>query len=160
MQEIGMVVETKGRFATVEVRRKSACEGCHQHAEGCSACSIFISDAKHRVSVENEINAKIGDRVVLEATTERVLSYAVLVFIVPLVVACIFYLFSIPFFSSSELPRIGIAAIGMLLSYAIIGIISHKLETVRRSVSISKILTSSEINDDHYVLSASEDDND
>ena len=138
MQEFGTVVETDGKYAIVEVRRKSACEGCHKGAEGCDACSLFIADAKHRVSAENRVGALAGDRVMLEAASGRILCYAFLVFILPLLIAGTVY--AISSLLTTEGYAVLFAALAMFCAYFVIGKTSTRLEKKKRSVSISKIL--------------------
>ena len=144
MREIGRVIESDERYALVEVRRKSACEGCHKGAEGCDACSLFIADAKHCVSAENPLHAKVGDRVLLEATSSRMLWYAFLVFILPLIIAGVFYALA-DAFHAQKLVSISLAAIGMILAYIIIGRMTKKLEAEKRSVSVVRVLSDREI---------------
>ncbi len=148
MREIGRVINVEGQNALVEVRRKSACEGCHKGAEGCDACSLFIKDAKHRVTASNGANAKVGDRVLLEAESGRVLSYAFLVFILPLIVACIFFAVANFAFHANELWSIGAAALGLLLTYIIIGRITSHLEHRKRTVKVVRILSDTELNEE------------
>lgn len=85
MVQTATVCETKERTAIVEVRRQSACAGCH--AGGCLGCGQAV-----RAEAENLVGAQVGDRVELEATTSRVLLHAVLVFLMPLFAAVCFYL--------------------------------------------------------------------
>ena len=149
MREIGHVVEVTGQYVLVEVRRKSACEGCHKGAEGCDACSLFIADAKHRVSASNQAGAKVGDRVLLEAESGRILSYAFLVFIVPLVIACLFYAIAdLAFHPKNELWSIGAAAIGLVLTYIIIGRITSHFEKKKRTVTVTRIFTDNELQEE------------
>ena len=89
MKTVATVIATDGRIATVETERTSACEGCHKNADGksCSVCSLVGGERKFTARAYNEIGAKVGDRVMIESRTERVIWYAVLVFVLPLLVA-------------------------------------------------------------------------
>ena len=85
MRQIGIVSEVFDGFATVEVSRKSACEGCHAASDGgCSAC-ISFGNKKTTARADNSIGAKIGDRVMLETDSRVVILYAAAVFSAPLV---------------------------------------------------------------------------
>lgn len=86
MTQIATVCEIKKDSAVVEVRRRSACEGCH--AGGCLGCGKTI-----RAEAHNQVGARVGDTVEIETTSARVLLHAALVFLVPLLVAGGFYLF-------------------------------------------------------------------
>ena len=85
MIQTARVCETKEAVAVVEVRRQSACAGCH--AGGCLGCGKVV-----RAEAENSVGAQVGDLVEIEGTTTRVLLHAVLVFLMPLVSAVCLYL--------------------------------------------------------------------
>lgn len=93
MRTQAQVIALDGTTATVEVERTSACEGCHksEDGKGCSVCSMMGGDRKLSARAKNEIGAEVGDRVVIESATGRMLWYAVLVFLVPLLVGLIAY---------------------------------------------------------------------
>ncbi|MBO7148702.1 MAG: SoxR reducing system RseC family protein [Clostridia bacterium] len=82
------VTEINGELATVEVSRKSICEGCHNMAnsKGCSACLTF-GDKTAYAKAYNTIGAKVGDRVVVSASSQRVISYCAAIFFLPIVLA-------------------------------------------------------------------------
>ena len=85
MVQIATVCETGRETAVIEVRRQSACAGCH--AGGCLGCGKAV-----RAEAENAVGAQVGDTVEVEATTSHVLAHAVLVFLMPLVLAVCFYI--------------------------------------------------------------------
>ncbi len=89
MKTIATVIETNGTIAIIETERTSACEGCHKKQEGetCSVCSLMGTGRKMQSKAENPIHAKVGDRVFVETATKRVLLYATLVFVLPIVLA-------------------------------------------------------------------------
>ena len=104
MRQIGIVTEISGRCAAVEVKRMSACSGCHHANPGmdanqnenptdtshCHECSMFPVDTEMTVRAVNEIGAGIGDRVVIESATELILGYAAAVFLLPIGAAFLF----------------------------------------------------------------------
>lgn len=81
MKQTAIVTEVKGNKATVEVERSSACAGCSE-SHDCIACKKKIT-----VTAENAAGAAVGDRVVIESGSERILGYAALVFVLPLLLA-------------------------------------------------------------------------
>ena len=92
MESIGRVIETSGEIATVEVRRASACEGCHKNAEGgCAVCGLLGGEKIRTMKTKagNGIGAKIGDVVRIETPNEKTLLWAAIVFLLPLV--CLLY---------------------------------------------------------------------
>ena len=88
MKTVATVIETlENGIAVVRVDRQSACEGCHRASEegGCSVCTLLGGKNAAHARALNTVGAVIGDRVELESRTGRILSYAALVFLLPVV---------------------------------------------------------------------------
>ena len=141
MQTKAVVVATNGMFATVETERKSACDSCHKAEEGgCSVCSLMGSDRKIATKAINTVGAQIGDTVMIESNTSRMLWYAVLVFILPILVALIGWGISSLFTAKLAIQTISAFA-GFALSLLGVAIYSKKISTCRCDVEIIEILT-------------------
>ncbi len=86
MRTKATVVALDGNIAIAECDRTSACDGCHKlEKDGeCSVCSLMGAGRTLQTRARNDANAKVGDIVMLESATGRVLWYAVLVFLVPI----------------------------------------------------------------------------
>ena len=88
MRQRAVVVEVHGEYATVETSRRTMCDGC---AKGggcgghCEITGLVASRGKMRAEVENKLGAKVGDTVEIESESGVILSYAALVFILPIV---------------------------------------------------------------------------
>ena len=93
MRTEATVVAIRDGRATVETQRLSACEGCHKatEGEGCSVCTLMGGNRALRAEAENPIGAVVGNRVVIESRTSRMLWYATLVFLCPIVLAILAY---------------------------------------------------------------------
>lgn len=93
MKTIATVVSVDGDVAIVQTERTSACEGCHKATEegGCSVCTLMGGNRAIATRAENSIGAAVGDRVEIESNTGRILWYAVLVFLLPLLVGAATY---------------------------------------------------------------------
>lgn len=92
MQTKATVVSVDGDIAIVESTRASACDGCHKAKDGgCSVCSLMGADRKISTRAYNPIGAVVGDRVVIESDTGRIMLYAALVFLLPLVLGLLFW---------------------------------------------------------------------
>ena len=93
MRTEATVVAIRDGRATVETQRLSACEGCHKatEGEGCSVCTLMGGNRALRAEAENPIGARVGDRVLIESRTSRMLWYAALVFLCPIVLAIAAY---------------------------------------------------------------------
>ncbi len=119
LEQVGTVVDTDGVVATVSFMRASACEGCHRHAEGCSACSLLGGDRRHLARVRNPIGAPAGARVRVASSERRMLAYAALVFLFPLLLALAFYLVGAAVWGAGSLPAGLLAAAGFLLAFLV-----------------------------------------
>ena len=93
MKTFATVIAVTDTYALVETNRVSACEECHKATEegGCSVCTLMGGSQKISAKADNTLGAKVGDRVVIESATGRVLWYALLVFVLPLLCAAAAY---------------------------------------------------------------------
>ena len=81
MKQFGTVVETDGKMARVECDRQSACDMC-ENAEHCvEKCKKVYTNAL------NTLGAETGDSVEIETETSRVLVSALIVFLLPVLLA-------------------------------------------------------------------------
>lgn len=78
MRETGVVTEIKGKTAIVKVDKKSECDKCGMCLFPKGADGITFN-------ANNEVNAKIGDTVVIEREKDGKLLGAILVFLIPLI---------------------------------------------------------------------------
>ena len=91
MRVKAVVTEVSEKYSVVESERMSACEGCHKSAEGCSVCSLMGSEKKISTKAINRIGAKVGDTVEIETESRRVMLYAAVVFMLPVLLCLAFY---------------------------------------------------------------------
>lgn len=140
MQTKATVISIDGPFATVEAERNSACDGCHKAEEGgCSVCTLMGSDRKIATRAINEIGAKVGDRVVIESHDGRMLWYAALVFIVPILATLLSWGLT-ALFTKTLLWQIAGGAFGFVVSFLVIFLYSKKISKSRCDVEIVEIL--------------------
>lgn len=69
--------------AEIEVKRVSACG--HSCEECGGGCSEMVRTGPVVVLADNPLNAQPGDRVVVESSTRRVLGFAAVVYLLPIV---------------------------------------------------------------------------
>lgn len=82
MTKDGIVSKIENGYATVLIKTQNACDVCR------AECGGHCDKAKlEKISVENKLDAKVGDRVMLYSDTKTVMLWACLVFIVP-IIAC------------------------------------------------------------------------
>lgn len=143
-----LVISASGTTAVVEVRRKAACDGCHKNKDGggCSICTLSGGDAKLSLKVRNSLGAEPGQRVRIEADSRRVLGYAWLVFLLPLLAAALGWWLG-GSFGGSEAWSAGGAAIGMALSFIGVGIYSSIFVGRRCDAEIVEILCNGDTTD-------------
>lgn len=120
MEQIATITRVlEGGRAEVEVRRQSSCghdcTGCH----GCGAPDEHI-----RVTAINEANAVEGDTVLVTSDSKKILGLAVLLYLVPLVLFFICYLYLGAITGLSGGPN---GAIGFLIGITFVYIANHKM---------------------------------
>ncbi len=76
MDQIGFVKSISGNRVEVEVTRMS---GCGESCGSCSGC-----DMGHSLLLKNNINAKVGDTVLITGEAKDILKYTMLMYIFPL----------------------------------------------------------------------------
>ena len=140
MQTKATVIKTDRDRATVEVERQAACDGCHKNKDGgCSICSLTGASKKFEAVAKNEIGAKVGDCVTVVTKTERVLGYAALVFLLPILVGVAFY-FLAGIFTSTEMWHYAAMVLGFLLSFFFVWLYAKRVARDRCDVEIVEIL--------------------
>lgn len=121
MLTTGTVISVEGNFATVEIRRKAACDACHK--DDCAVCSLSGGDAVMRIRAENKAHAAAGDKVQIETDSKRVLGYAFLVFLAPVLAAAVIYAVSAALGAKSAQSAV-MAISGTALTFLFVGIYS------------------------------------
>lgn len=89
MRQRAVVIEADGREAVIEVSRATMCDGCERHGgcEGhCEITGLVATGGKMRTRALNSVSARPGDTVEVETESRRVLGYAALVFLLPIII--------------------------------------------------------------------------
>lgn len=144
MESIGRVVKRNGGTATVEVRRTSACEGCHKNAEGgCAVCGLLGGEKSRmaKAEVRNPIGAEVGDLVRIESPTEKTLLWAAVVFLLPLVLTAAGFAIACAVTESIAWRAVGAAA-GFVLCFAGLRILSGILGKREPEATVTEIIES------------------
>ncbi len=96
MTKEGIVTRVENNTATVLVKTHNACDACR------AECGGHCDKAKlEKVCAKNDIGASVGDRVILYSDTKSVMLWAVLVFILPIVLC---FLTVIPTYNKTASP--------------------------------------------------------
>ena len=145
MKTTARVVAVQGNFATVESSRVSACEGCHKatEGEGCSVCSLMGSGRTISARADNRIGAAVGDTVVIESRTGRMLWYAAMVFLLPLLTALAAYGIS-TLITERILWHAVSALIGFVGAFLGVWFYSKRVSATRSDIVITEIVNRTE----------------
>ena len=140
MRQIGFVKATGDGFATVEVSRQSACEGCHANADGnCATCITLGNAKKATAKAVNDLGAAVGDRVVVETPSATVILYAAVVFLLPLCFGIGGY-FLASLFTEREAIRYLAVLAGFVIAFLLDYFVFNKRASLRTDVRIIEIL--------------------
>lgn len=115
MKQTAVIKSTADGKTVVRVKRESACDGCHSR-EFCIGCSKTIETA-----AINDVGARIGDTVVIEASSPDILLYSMLDFIVPVVLGIAGYI------AAEHIGGVTVAAIVSIALFLISFVVMLKL---------------------------------
>lgn len=132
------VISVDGNMATVRAERKSACAECHAQGKACAACDIFLGDDKFECKAYNRINAKVGDEVIVQASSGYVIASAALLFILPLAIAAICYVIALCLKLNEYAPLFAIG--GVVVSYAVIFITERSAKKKHDRMIITELV--------------------
>lgn len=77
-EEMGVVLELKGTQAKIGIQRSDACDKC-------GACRFADRNQQMVLTVDNAIDAKIGDEVQIELGNGGLLSATFIIYVIPLI---------------------------------------------------------------------------
>ena len=129
MRQRARVLEVKGKTATVSVSRASMCEGCVKSGGcggHCDLTGLVAMDRSMKAEAQNPIGAKPGELVEVETDSRRVIGYAALVFLLPVIVCGLCYMAGSRLFGGEKAGVIA-AAVGFVLTFALIALIDRTL---------------------------------
>ncbi|MBR5251130.1 MAG: SoxR reducing system RseC family protein [Clostridia bacterium] len=119
MQEKAKIIKTKNNKAIARVNRKSACGTC-------GMCAIKPKDLFIDLTVENTLNANVGDEVLIEVSIGSVAKMSLVAYLIPLVLGIVF-LTAFYFLVKIEWLTIVAFFVGTALGFLIVSIIDKKV---------------------------------
>ena len=140
MEQTGKVVAVDGKVATVEIKRLSACDSCHNAESGCAVCSLLSGGSTHTSCVRDPIGVSVGDRVLIVADDSRILAYSLLVFVLPLLAAAAAYGVAV-LLGAEALWRAASAVISFIAFYVLLYFTLNKSEKKRPASRIVRIIS-------------------
>ncbi len=143
------VVSVDGQYATVLCNRKSACDGCHKNADGssCSVCSLIVDNRLMQSRAYNACGACPEDIVEIETASSRVLGYAAVVFLLPIVMA-IFGYWILGIWTQQQWSRLLFSAIMLVFTFAGIRIYSEVILKKRTDVTVVAVISPNDKTED------------
>ncbi|MBQ2711854.1 MAG: SoxR reducing system RseC family protein [Clostridia bacterium] len=123
MREVGKVTEVNGAQAVVRVMRSSACAKCHM-------CSFNEGEKHIDLTLDNSVNARVGDSVELEMSGGYVLGSALIAYGIPLVLAAVGLAVGLCF--KNELVQLLLCVAALAVGFAAVGIFDKKIKRKAR----------------------------
>ena len=118
-------------MAEVAVTRTTACGG------NCGSCEACMFQSELKAVAVNRIQAKPGQRVVIESKSSRVFGAAALVYVMPLILFLLGYALAAGM-GATEPVRI-IVSFSMLLVSAVILVLSQRLKKEKKPITFDII---------------------
>lgn len=117
IEEYAIVTKSAGTTATLEIERRTACGLCGQK-RGCGNATWgkMLGHDSHDFTAENQINAQVGDSVVVGVDEQAVLNSAFFLYVVPLVGLLIGTLLADYLFKNQFYVILG-AVLGLVLGF-------------------------------------------
>ena len=138
MKKEGMVISNDGAYINVLIIRESGWGG------KCSSCSGCSSEKKPVINkVLNEVDAKIGETVILEAEDNLIIRYTLILYLIPLIMFVIGIISGIIIFgknnvSHSDIKSIGFGLLFLAISFIFLKIIDSKI--LRKNNDIIRVI--------------------
>ena len=121
--------------AVLLIRRECACG----KAEGCNAKCFAPQNETIEVETDNEIGAKAGDFVEVEAKTSAILLYSAIVFVMPVFCGLLLY-FAARAFTDNVIAPYAVSAAGFGLSIGFLYFFLNNMVKGRNDFKITKII--------------------
>lgn len=117
IEEYAVVTKCSDTQATLEIERRTACGLCGQK-RGCGNATWgkMLGHESHDFTAENQVNAKVGDSVVVGIDEQAVLNSALFLYVVPLVSLLVGTLIADYLFKNQFYVIIG-AVLGLVLGF-------------------------------------------
>ena len=129
MEQIGEVVELRGKKALVRIRRVSAC------GENCASCEGGCKPTASVTEAVNGIHAKVGDTVKIEMNSLAYMTLAFIGYILPIII-CIATYFIVSRFTDNTVIA-DASAIAALIGTLVLFYIIDKLPVAKKSTVFS-----------------------
>jgi sigma-E factor negative regulatory protein RseC len=113
-----VIVRTDGQYALVQANQANGCEQCNGKGCGAGKLSQLFCSKPREFQVENQINAGVGDQVIISVAEGAVLRGIGLVYLLPLILLLVGAMLG-NIWASQIGQRDGYAAVGALLGLSV-----------------------------------------
>jgi len=140
MKQKATVVSDEGKYAKVRVDRSSMCDGCHKEgcSDGCALYRMFVAKTEFEAYAVNKVKAAKGDLVYVETADKNVNISALIVFLIPIVLAALVYFaFS---FLKEESVRILCAVASFVVYFAVLAVVERFRKNKTPKLSVTEII--------------------
>ena len=140
MKQKATVVSDEGKYAKVRVDRSSMCDGCHKEgcSDGCALYRMFGAKTEFEAYAVNKVKAAKGDLVYVETADKNVNISALIVFLIPIVLAALVYFaFS---FLKEESVRILCAVASFVVYFAVLAVVERFRKNKTPKLSVTEII--------------------
>ena len=129
MEQIGEVVELRGKKALVRIHRVSAC------GENCESCQGGCKPTSSLTEAVNDISAKVGDTVKIQMNSLSYMLLAFIGYILPLIICIATYFIAKKFTDNTVIADA--SAIGSLIGILLLFFVIDKLPFFKKSTKFS-----------------------
>jgi sigma-E factor negative regulatory protein RseC len=126
-----VIVQTDGQYALVQANQANGCEQCNGKGCGAGKLSQLFCSKPREFQVENQINASVGDQVIISVAEGAVLRGIGMVYLLPLMLLFVGAMLG-NIWAGQIGQRDGYAAVGALLGLAV-GFVFAKWISLRQA---------------------------
>jgi sigma-E factor negative regulatory protein RseC len=119
LEQLAKVIEVDARQAWVETEARSHCSHCASHSCGTSVVARLFGIQRNRFVVENTIQVRVGDQVIIGIPSSLIAQASVLAYFVPLVFMLSLTLLGQVMGLNDGLQALG-ALLGLLLGFTLV----------------------------------------
>ena len=150
IEEIARVVATEDDQAIIVVEKTSSCSSCQaKGACGTSSLAAYFNFQPPKLTVDNTLNARVGDQVIVGMPENVLVAGSFLLYIVPLLSLILFALFASFFLESfwpgvdTELSQVIAGLVGLGIGFKLVKLFSAGLLKDRNGASMLRIIPQS-----------------
>jgi sigma-E factor negative regulatory protein RseC len=126
-----VIVQTDGQYALVQANQANGCEQCNGKGCGAGKLSQLFCSKPREFQVENQINASVGDQVIISVAEGAVLRGIGMVYLLPLMLLFVGAMLG-NIWAGQIGQRDGYVAVGALLGLAV-GFVFAKWISLRQA---------------------------